>query len=231
MEKPPSKCLCCGVEMERHPKQRNPRKWCSHSCRHWAKKNPGIPRPTERTCRGCGTDISARPPQASFCSRRCSEVHRGQRLPAPLPMADCANPECGKRFQPAYRNQRCCSEKCGKRRFALQARAEGRTWNQPWNDRRRDNHHRRRALKLAASTGEPVLFAYIAERDKWQCHLCGKRVGKKLAHPHPRSASLDHVVPLTKGGAHDPANVRLAHLGCNSSKGNRAVGEQLMLIG
>jgi 5-methylcytosine-specific restriction endonuclease McrA len=35
--------------------------------------------------------------------------------------------------------------------------------------------------------------------------------------------SHDHVVPLTKGGSNTPDNVRLAHRGCNSSKGNRGV--------
>lgn len=32
-------------------------------------------------------------------------------------------------------------------------------------------------------------------------------------------------------GKHDPANVRLAHLGCNSVRGNRGGGEQLLLVG
>lgn len=47
------------------------------------------------------------------------------------------------------------------------------------------------------------------------------------------SVSLDHVVPLSQGGAHDPANVQLAHLTCNVRKGAQLVerGEQLMLTG
>lgn len=76
-----------------------------------------------------------------------------------------------------------------------------------------------------------MILAWIADRDHWRCHICKTRVGKKIAWPHVRSASLDHVVPLSKGGAHDPSNVRLAHLGCNSAKGNRGGGEQLLLIG
>jgi 5-methylcytosine-specific restriction endonuclease McrA len=76
------------------------------------------------------------------------------------------------------------------------------------------------------------VFATIAERDRWRCHLCRKAVSRKLrGTSRPLSPSLDHVVPLSKGGAHDPANVRLAHLRCNLSKGNRGGGEQLSLIG
>lgn len=127
--------------------------------------------------------------------------------------------------------ERCCSELHGKRLYNRESRADGRQKPQPWNDKRRDRYHRRRAQKKATSTGEPVLLTEIAKRDRWRCHICGTRVGQKIAWPHPRSASLDHVVPLSKGGAHDPANVRLAHLSCNSSKSNKGGGEQLLLIG
>jgi 5-methylcytosine-specific restriction endonuclease McrA len=78
---------------------------------------------------------------------------------------------------------------------------------------------------LAASTGEPVLLAAIAARDNWQCSLCRRPVDSAVPWPDRMSSSLDHRVPLSKGGAHSPSNVFLAHLGCNSSKGNRdAIG-------
>jgi 5-methylcytosine-specific restriction endonuclease McrA len=102
--------------------------------------------------------------------------------------------------------------------------------NDPWNDRRRANKQKRRALKIAATIGAPVVLSQIRERDRDRCGLCGKRVGEQ-AWPHPLSPSLDHIVPLSRGGAHDPANVQLAHLSCNIRKGNRGGGEQLMLYG
>lgn len=52
-----------------------------------------------------------------------------------------------------------------------------------------------------------------------------------LQYPHPMSPSLDHIEPLSLGGAHDPANVRLAHLKCNNDRSNRGGNEQLMLVG
>ncbi|BBC30009.1 hypothetical protein SGFS_013030 [Streptomyces graminofaciens] len=175
--------------------------------------------------------MSERSAQAKYCTTRCGEIARGERLPDPLPTRSCALSECGEEFQPYREGQRCCSEKHGKLLYNRESRADGRQKPEPWNDKRRDRYHRRRAQKKQTSTGEPVLLADIAERDGWRCHICGTRVGKKIAWPHPRSASLDHVVPLSKQGPHTPANVRLAHLGCNSSKGNRGGGEQLLLIG
>lgn len=112
-----------------------------------------------------------------------------------------------------------------------ESRADGRQKPAPWSDRRRDAYHRRRALKKGSGSGEAVLKEEIAQRDHWRCQLCGDPVDSRLAWPHPMSASMDHVVPLTKGGAHDPANVQLAHLRCNVAKSNRGGGEQLALIG
>jgi 5-methylcytosine-specific restriction endonuclease McrA len=99
----------------------------------------------------------------------------------------------------------------------------------PWNDRRRANFQKRRALKKAATIGDSVLLAEVRERDLDRCGICGQPVNGK-AYPHPLSASLDHIVPLSVGGAHDPTNVQLAHLRCNISKGNRGGGEQLRMV-
>lgn len=38
------------------------------------------------------------------------------------------------------------------------------------------------------------------------------------------SRSLDHVIPLNKGGPHTLANVATAHLRCNISKKDRLLG-------
>jgi len=92
-----------------------------------------------------------------------------------------------------------------------------------------DHYNRRRAQKLRTEV-EPVDRLRVFERDKWICHLCGKKVNKRLKSPHRMSASIDHVIPLARGGGHTYRNVRLAHRGCNSSKGARGGGEQLALI-
>jgi 5-methylcytosine-specific restriction endonuclease McrA len=35
------------------------------------------------------------------------------------------------------------------------------------------------------------------------------------------SVSLDHVIPLSRGGNHEPGNVQCSHLACNVRKGAR----------
>ncbi len=53
------------------------------------------------------------------------------------------------------------------------------------------------------------------------CSLCGQPIDYD-APPRTRwSFSLDHINPITRGGAVlDPTNAAPAHYGCNSRKGN-----------
>lgn len=78
---------------------------------------------------------------------------------------------------------------------------------------------------------EVVAIERLYARDGGRCHLCGKRVPPAAKYPDRRSASIDHIVPVSEGGEHSYRNTALAHLGCNLAKSARPVGEQLRLIG
>jgi hypothetical protein len=77
---------------------------------------------------------------------------------------------------------------------------------------------RRRARIKGSVKISKVKRARVYERDHWVCGICDEPVDQTLRFPHPMSASLDHVVPLAHRGAHDEANLQLAHLICNSIK-------------
>ena len=86
----------------------------------------------------------------------------------------------------------------------------------------RDKHSLRRSRKFGVEY-EYIDIYNIYIRDKWICGICGKKVNKKLKYPHPMSPSLDHIIPLSKGGTHTRDNVQLSHLRCNLSKGDRTL--------
>ena len=88
---------------------------------------------------------------------------------------------------------------------------------------------KRRALKYG-NKHIPYTGNYIFERDGWICGICGRKINKRLKWPHPRSKSLDHIVPLSKGGNDAPGNVQAAHLRCNLGKRAKNIG-QLRLFG
>lgn len=90
---------------------------------------------------------------------------------------------------------------------------------------RRLGKARRRARELDAFV-EDVPRLEIFERDGWQCMIpgCfypGVPVSLDPPFPDPLFATVDHVVPLSKGGTHERSNAATAHFRCNVAKGNR----------
>jgi 5-methylcytosine-specific restriction endonuclease McrA len=87
--------------------------------------------------------------------------------------------------------------------------------------------------RLGIPKGDVALVSrnYLADRDGLTCHLCRLKLSLTTKHPDPGYASIDHVIPLARGGTNELANLRLAHLVCNLRKRADAVGEQLSLIG
>lgn len=58
------------------------------------------------------------------------------------------------------------------------------------------------------------------------CAICGQLVDKSLKFPNPLSPSIDHIIPIAKGGhPADLENLQLTHLKCNQSKATKIVYE------
>jgi hypothetical protein len=107
-------------------------------------------------------------------------------------------------------------------------RAYSAAWYRANPDKASAKGHRRRALEHGAYVAEVDVQA-IFKRDKFRCQGCKKRVKTKAKTTDPLYPHLDHVVPLSKGGTHQPANVQLLCRQCNTRKNNGALpgGEQL----
>lgn len=201
-------------------------------------------------CHGCGVSYTtARKAQRdkTFCTANCARAYaskqavqaRWQRraqgkskAPAVIPKTprtprnhsrpmpngtciwkDCICKICGTRFiSKQFHN--CCSIECSqefKREY------------------KRNAKHVRRARQRKAYVS-PVRRSEIYKRDNYRCQLCGKKLKMNAEVPHPNAPTLDHIIPLSKGGTHEPTNVHAAHFLCNATKGNRGQGEQLILI-
>lgn len=51
------------------------------------------------------------------------------------------------------------------------------------------------------------------------CGICSAPLDSALKWPDLASKSIDHIIPLARGGAHAQWNLQWAHLGCNVRKG------------
>lgn len=73
---------------------------------------------------------------------------------------------------------------------------------------------RRRSRKRGLAV-EPVTYHQIETRDHGLCHLCRQRVGK--------DRTLDHLIPVVRGGPFLAWNLALAHDRCNKRRGVRRI--------
>jgi 5-methylcytosine-specific restriction endonuclease McrA len=78
----------------------------------------------------------------------------------------------------------------------------------------------RRARLVNALRTERIDKQALIERDKWTCYICG-------CICIPENITLDHVIPLSRGGTHTADNLRVACKSCNGSKGAKSLHEFL----
>lgn len=80
------------------------------------------------------------------------------------------------------------------------------------NERNTHAYHSRVARERRRLTRDPSLAV---------CWLCGEPIDMGLPYLHERAFTLDHVVPIDRGGR-VLGETRPAHRSCNSSRGNAA---------
>jgi 5-methylcytosine-specific restriction endonuclease McrA len=87
-------------------------------------------------------------------------------------------------------------------------------------------NNRKRAAHYGVEHEHIDRFAVFAE-DNYICQICKRKAKRK--YPHPRSPTIDHIIPLSKGGPDLRHNVQTACLECNVQKHNGAANDQLRL--
>jgi len=92
-------------------------------------------------------------------------------------------------------------------------------------------HKARRKVRKRQGFVEHVSRHYIFKRDGYCCQICGKKLAMSKAAPHPKSPTLDHIIPIARGGTHERSNLQAAHFICNALKSDGAAADQLLLLG
>lgn len=112
----------------------------------------------------------------------------------------CVCQECGREFHPTTSRQVCCSKRCQNKR----------------TNRMKD--------KRIYQNGTPdcsISLTRLYMRDMGVCALCGRHIDFDGDSNGAHYPSIDHIVPLSKGGIHSWDNVQLACRECNTAKGNK----------
>lgn len=130
---------------------------------------------------------------------------------------------CGAEFCSPYQTQVYCSEKCKKK-----AKKDRRKERDPEGYallRKRYSHPSKyisRAKKYGCVYEYGITLTSVVNRDGLICKICGKlcdfddkSYGNGVGPLYP---SVDHIIPLSKGGSHTWDNVQIVHCICNSVK-------------
>lgn len=81
-----------------------------------------------------------------------------------------------------------------------------------------------RARQAGAEIIEVFDRETVFARDGWTCYLCGQQCRQDVDGLHPDSATVDHIVPLSRGGNHTLTNAATCCHRCNSSKRDDLIG-------
>jgi 5-methylcytosine-specific restriction endonuclease McrA len=102
-------------------------------------------------------------------------------------------------------------------------------YQEPGKKRLRDDT--RQCRECAFETRYELTAWQLAERDGNTCRICLSAVDLSLSYPDLMSASADHIVPRSRGGGHDAANLQLAHWICNVRRQDRPLEEVVAIHG
>lgn len=111
---------------------------------------------------------------------------------------------CGCKFKPTRNNQRYCSSRCRNLSFG-------------------NGSSVKRARKYGVLYDRTINLKRLIERDGLRCSICGKTCDmddKQWGDFGPDYPTIDHIVPLSKGGPHLWSNVQVACAECNIAKGS-----------
>ena len=173
-------------------------------------------------CNWCGGSMPRdSSPFERLCSDKCRSLsseaafRKGRLKQRKRFITECR--VCGNVIPPgAHGNSAHCSPECKKVSKSNHFKKYYRR-----NPSKYQDHNAVRRAKIKEATTDNVDRIRVFERDGWECHICGDPISKEAVWPSPESVSLDHVIPLSKGGAHSYDNCKAAHWGCNSAKGDR----------
>lgn len=106
------------------------------------------------------------------------------------------------------------------------AREINRRWREKNAEQVAERLARRRALQRSAEADVGITVHRLRELHGDQCVYClSELIFESSAEYNPLRATIDHILPLAKGGSHTWDNTALSCFRCNASKGDQLLSE------
>ncbi len=199
-------CKGCGATIFNAPTGRT-RLWCKKSCASkFYRRSAQELRPV--LCEVCGSVFDAGK-RKRYCSADCSVEANRRRALLTAELLRASRPEtkvivCGW---------------CGDALEVSSSSLASKLYHDTCRAKATRHRNRKKTVKRqGAKTVERIDIFVLAERDNFVCHICSGLVDMSVPRVSRFGATVDHVVPISKGGLDSLDNVRLAHWICNIRK-------------
>ena len=200
-----STCAKCGAEFISIGKAGPPRKHCP-DCR-------------QRICPDCGVPITVKGiHRCPTCKAKADAAHaerqrrRNQPRPyKPKPKTETLCPNCGEPVLTTGK-EKYCSKACG---------YEYRDARRPGSFERGYGTAEDRAAMFGCQSEAGIARLAVLDRDDRTSHICSAAIDPDAERWSEGYGTVDHVVPLCKGGPHVWSNVAASHWGCNRRKASK----------
>lgn len=200
-------CLVCGFEVAPYDGYCTPRHKLEHRYEMRLEK-------LIRNCVVCNSLFAAKSVVEVACSKDCKlQRNRDQAL---------LNYEKNKRFWNVY------FPHCSWCKETYVVVSDSRVASNRQHDEcrklaRRSSYRIKTVKRQGVKSQERITHEQVAERDNFLCHICGDVVDMGLPRTSRFGATLDHVIPISRGGKDCLENLRLAHWICNVRKSNKLI--------
>lgn len=186
-------CTHCGEPCLKERASRRPKQYCSLTCRD---------EDVYAQARAARRQVAIAPAKTMLEHALTAVSRRTAKPIAPRTWVAGQCRMCGRGFICKWGSS-TCSAPCQDAWYAQQKRA---------------HRSKRRATKKDAFVAN-VYPSRVYARDLYTCRLCDLPLDMSARVPAPLAPTVDHVVPLARGGKHHPENVQAAHFLCNARKG------------
>ena len=210
-------CNCCGEKilkqdcLKRGDKD-NLRYYCSDKC---------FKEKESKCCRICNKKFLPKHSNENTCSDKCKKLYLNNIREINFISKEKYCKYCGKKFNTKFKESKVyCSKECINKMNNFRSKIQ--------EGKRADK------IKNNGDIDKDITLPKLYEKHKGICMICGEKcdyndyVKNEKGHfiSGGKYPSIDHIIPISKGGTHTWGNVQLACRICNTYKNDSYIEER-----